>query len=331
MLVASPGVAGTYTARVTYAGTLTNGDQPFSLIISGGSTNATVSAPQITTATASGSGTQLFTLTGSDLLMGRTAALSKESATDIPGDGVQAFGNTALARSDTSTADVGFWNLVYTNPDGKTAVVTNAVIVRAPCWSEYFETNDLAGRGWTFLSTVGTSAWGLSSAGSVASGTQALFSAGSSATSDTSAISPGIPISVRASALMLSFMQKRGFTDSADGGVLELAVDSEAWVNVTNAASGATFVANGYNATLTSTTQNTASPLGKIAAWSGSSSGFEEVQVALTNTLRFAGHTLYLRWRMGTSKRTASTGWTIDDVVLSAVVPPSKATLMLIR
>lgn len=332
VLVSSPGVAGTYTARVTYAGTLTNGDQPFSLILSGSATNVTLSAPQITGASARGSGTQLFTLTGgSNLLLGGTVSLSKEGATDIVGEGVQAFGDTALARIDTTAADVGFWNLVYTNPDGKIAVVTNAAIVRASLWTENFETNDLAGRGWTFLSTTGTSAWGLSTAGGAVSGTQALFSVGSSVTSDTSAVSPGIPISVRASALVFSFMQKRAFTDSADGGVLELAVDSEAWVNVTNAASGATFVLNGYNATLTSTTQNTASPLGKIAAWSGSSSGFEEVQVALTNTVRFAGHTLYIRWRMGTSKRTASPGWTIDDGVLLGVVPPSKATLMLIR
>ena len=331
VLVASPGVAGTYTARVTYAGTLTNGDQPFSLILSGGATNVTMTAPQIAGATASGSGVQLFTLTGSNLLLGGTATLAKEGADDIPGNGVQAFGNTALVRIDTSSAGVGLWNLVYTNPDGKSAVVTNAVIVRAPLWSEHFETHDLADRGWTFLSTAGTSVWGLSDAGGFVSGTQALFSAGNAATSDTSAVSPGIPISVRASALVFSFMQKRAFTDSADGGILELAVDSEAWVNVTNAASGAMFVLNGYNATLTSTTQNTASPLGKIAAWSGSSSGFEEVQVALTNTLRFAGHTLHIRWRMGTSKRTASTGWTIDDGVLLGVVPPSKATLMLIR
>lgn len=329
VLVASPGTAGTYTARVTFAGTLTNGDQPFSLILSGVAANAAAAAPQLTATTPTGgTGTQLFTLTGSGLLLGGTVKLSKAGAPDVAGSGLQAFGNKALARINTSALAAGLWNLTYTNPDGLTAVATNAFAVPETLWSENFETNNLAGRGWTFLATVGSSVWARSGSGGYASGTQALFSAGASTASDTSAVSPAIPIPHRASSLSLAFMQKRMFTDSnRDGGVLELSVDGEPWLNVTNAASGAVFSASGYNATITSSSN----PLGKRLAWSGSSSGFEQVKVGLTNTVRFAGHSLKVRWRFGTNTGTASTGWTIDDAALTGALAPNRATVLSIR
>lgn len=329
VLVASPESAGTYTARVTYAGTLTDGDQPFSLILSGASANDAPGAPALTASTpSSGSGTQLFTLTGSNLMFGGTVKLSRAGAGEAEGSGVQAFGSQALARIDTSGLSVGAWNLTYTNPDGQSAVATNAFIVRQTLWSESFETNDIAAKGWTYLSTQGSSQWGLSTASGYVSATRAMFSAGVASVSDTSVVSPAIPVVSRASDLNLTFWQKRAFSDSdRDGGVLELSVDSGAWMNVTNAASGAVFAANGYNATLNSNSN----PFGKgCPAWSGSGSGFEQVQVALTNTARFAGHSLRVRWRFGTNQATASTGWAIDDAALTGVLAPN-ATVISVR
>lgn len=329
VLVASPGTAGIYTARVTYVGTLTNGDQPFSLILSGTAADAVAAAPQLTATTPTGgSGTLLFTLTGNNLLLGGTVKLSKTGAASVAGSGVQSFGDAVLARIDTTDLAAGSWNLTYTNPDGQTAVATNAFVVQETLWNEDFESADLASRSWTFLSTQGTSAWGLSTAGGCSSGTQALFSAGVSSVSDTSAVSPAIPIPHRASSLNLTFMQKRAFTDSGkDGGLLELSIDGGDWLNVTNAASGAVFAANGYNATLSSSTN----PFGKVRAWSGTSSGFEQVQVSLTNTVRFAGHSLTVRWRMGTNQGTASTGWTVDDAALTGVLAPLTTTVFMVQ
>ncbi len=52
------------------------------------------------------------------------------------------------------------------------------------------------------------------------------------------------------------------------------------------------------------------------SAWSGNSSGFVETIVNLTNTARFAGHTLRLRWRIATNGSIASTGWYVDSMAL---------------
>ena len=326
VLVASPGTAGTYVARVTFAGTLTNDSQPFSLLLSGEADADTAGAPRLTAASpASGTGTQLFSLTGDRLLLGGTVKLTQARQPDVTGAGVEVFGDTAKARITTTGLAAGWWNLVFTNPDGQAAVLTNAFGVPRSLWSENFETNNIGAKGWTFLSTVGSSQWALSSARYV-SATRSLFSAGVATTSDTSAVSPSIHIPSGASGLSLSFWHYFSLSSRNDGGVLELSLDGGAWLNVTNSVLGASFVANGYNATLSNSSNN---PLGKgCSVWSGNSGSFVQVQVSLTKTSLFAGHGLRIRWRLGTNSSISSTGWYIDDVALSGVVSPSKGTVL---
>ncbi|MDD4172884.1 MAG: S8 family serine peptidase, partial [Kiritimatiellae bacterium] len=65
VLIVAPAVAGVYTVRVTFAGTLTNGSQPFSLILSGVTPSQRAPAPVLTASSpSSGVGTLDFSLSG---------------------------------------------------------------------------------------------------------------------------------------------------------------------------------------------------------------------------------------------------------------------------
>lgn len=325
VLVASPGTAGTYIARVSYAGTLTNGTQPFSLIISGAAAGSTVEAPTLSTSSPlSGSGTLTFTVAGARMAFGTDVRLRRTGQPDVVGVSVEAQGDLLRARFNTSGMADGWWRLLLTNPDGQRTVLYNAFVVGTwPLWNEDFETADIAGRGWTFLSLVGTSQWVLSTAKSV-SPMRSMFSAGVAANSDTCVVSPSITVPISGMGLALSFWHFRGFGDGNDGGVLELSIDGGAWFDVTSSGSGVTFIANGYNATLSA---NTSNPLGKRrSVWSNTSASFEQVKVGFTDTAKYAGKGLRVRWRLGTNNSTASTGWYIDDVVFSGAGDPPDMT-----
>lgn len=111
--------------------------------------------------------------------------------------------------------------------------------------------------------------------------------------------------------------------------MLEFSVDSGAWFDVTDASSGATFATGGYNSTFSKNGQT--NPLQPRSCWTGSNTGFTQVVVNLTNTAKYAGHSLRIRWRLPTNNMTASTGWYLDDIALNAGgvaanLPPSIAT-----
>ncbi|MBP7637044.1 MAG: hypothetical protein KBA18_04150, partial [Kiritimatiellae bacterium] len=118
------------------------------------------------------------------------------------------------------------------------------------------------------------------------------------------------------------------FQTDLDGGVLELSLDGGSWFDVTASGSGAAFAANGYTTTLSTTGSLTSrNPLAGRDAWSGTSPGFVKVVVNLTDTAKYAGHSLRVRWRLGTDSSTASAGWYVDDVTLSGIGDPPPVPL----
>jgi len=335
VLIASPGVPGIYTARVTYAGTLSGGSQTFSLILTGGSGATAPPKPQIASSSpASGTGTILFAMTGENLMLGADVRLVQSGQPDVKGMNVEAAGDTLEARLNTSGLADGWWHLLVRNPDGQAVVRYGAFLVgTAPgFWKENFETTDIAGKGWTFLSTEGTSQWALTTAACV-SPTRSLYSPGAATRSDTSAVSPAVQIPADGAVLQLSFWHSFAF-ESNDGGVLEFSLDGGAWFDVTAPGSGAAFTANGYNATIGggggSKERN---PLYNRPGWSGTCASFVKVVVALTDTAKYAGHSLRVRWRLGTNGSVASAGWYVDDVAIADGVPPdmTKATILTVR
>ncbi len=327
VLIAAPSAAGVYTARVTFAGTLTNGSQPFSLILSGVAPNQRAPAPVLTASSpSSGVGTLDFALSGEHLMLGATVSL-KRLADEVPGSQIEMLGDNAAARIDTAGMAGGWWRMTVANPDGQKAVLWNAFAVPEALWLEPFETNDIAAKGWTFLSDIGTSQWVLSTEKAV-SPTRSLHSPGVATRSDTSAVSSAIAIPVAAANLSISFWHDYAFQTGQDGGVLELSLDGGSWFDVTASGSGAAFAANGYTATLSMTGSPTSrNPLAGRVAWSGTSPGFVKVVVNLTDTAKYAGHSLRVRWRLGTDSSTASVGWYVDDVVLSGIGDPPPVPL----
>src|SRR2546427_7366373 len=97
-----------------------------------------------------------------------------------------------------------------------------------------------------------------------------------------------------------------------DGAVLEISISGisgGAFTDIITA--GGSFVTGGYNKTISNGFGN---PIAGRAAWSGSSNGFISTIVNLPASA--AGHTIVLRWRMGSDQDTSGAGWRIDSIAI---------------
>lgn len=108
-----------------------------------------------------------------------------------------------------------------------------------------------------------------------------------------------------------------------DGGVLEVSTDGgTTWFDILDTDGAAIpanperFVVGGYNSTISDCCS---SPLANRAAWSGATSGWEEVTLDLAD---FEGYELVLRWRIGADNANAGIGWWIDDVAFGTAACP---------
>ncbi|MDX9866996.1 MAG: S8 family serine peptidase [Kiritimatiellia bacterium] len=322
VVIATPVAAGEYTVRVTFAGSLANGKQPFSLVVSGMIPEQQAPGPVLLSSSpGSGEGEVPFTFAGDHFLLGATARLRRLGQPDVMAMNMEVLGDEVRARINTEGMAAGWWNLTLTNPDGRQATLHNAFAVPEPFWSETFETNDLQAGGWSFLSTLGTSQWALTTDKSV-SPSRSVFSPGVATRSDTSLVSPSFEIPLDQTALQVSFWHDFSFTAN-DAGVLEFSLDDGAWYDVTADGSGVVFSRNGYTGTVAGNgAPNSLNPLKGRSAWVGASGGFVPVTLSLTDTVRYAGHRLRVRWRLGTDSSTASAGWYVDDVRGSGISAP---------
>jgi hypothetical protein len=336
VLIATPPLPGIYQARLSFAGTLSGGSQLFSLILSGVDPANPAPAPQLTDSLPiSTTGTALFTLTGDNFMPGASVRLLRNGEMPVPGANIEIQGDTVETRINTDGLAIGWWNMELTNPDGQRAVLYNAFVVPGALWNEDFETNNIVAKGWSLAADEGSSQWALTTVKSV-SPTQSMHSVGVDTRSDTSLVSPPLLINPVAVGLQLSFRHDFTF-ESNDGAVLEFSLDGGGWFDVTSAGSGASFTANGYNAVIGSGggKPSNRNPLAGSPGWSGSSGGFIQSVVALTDDIKYAGRTLRVRWRLVTNADTASAGWYVDDVVLSGAgnppAPPGRETILLLQ
>jgi hypothetical protein len=99
--------------------------------------------------------------------------------------------------------------------------------------------------------------------------------------------------------------------------VLEVSTDGGPFQDIL--AAGGSFDRGGYNGTISACCGN---PLGGRNGWTGSSGGFIETDVGLP----FQGHTIVLRWRMGTDSSVSGQGWRIDTVQIVCERPTPTAT-----
>jgi hypothetical protein len=117
---------------------------------------------------------------------------------------------------------------------------------------------------------------------------------------------------------LLMFRNNYSLEVSRDGGVLEISIDGGPFQDIL--AAGGSFVAGGYNGTISTCCGN---PLTGRQAWTGSSGGFITTAVDM-NLGR--GHTIVLRWRMGSDSSNIGDGWRIDTVQMICEGPSPSPT-----
>lgn len=114
----------------------------------------------------------------------------------------------------------------------------------------------------------------------------------------------------------LMFRNNYSLEAGRDGGVLEISIDGGPFQDIL--AAGGSFGQGGYNGTISACCGN---PLAGRNAWTGSSGGFIQTSVGLPQ-----GHTVVLRWRMGSDSTGSGEGWRIDTVMTVCERPTPTST-----
>ena len=164
--------------------------------------------------------------------------------------------------------------------------------------------------GWTTSSSGAQSNWTTNTAQYYSSPNSA-FSPDPSDIGVNELVSPSFTLS---SALPLTFQNRYGLENNFDGAVLEISIDGGAFQDIVVA--GGSFVSGGYNGTISCAFSN---PLAWCSAWTGiSGGGGSPIYVTTSVNLPPAavGHSVQLRWRVGTDSAVGSLGQWIDDVLI---------------
>jgi Subtilase family/MBG domain len=319
--IAAPPVAGVYQATVSFSGSLANNSQNYSLLLSGASATPPPLVVSAVTPDSALPATVTFDLTGTGLRADTAVRLTRYGQSDIFASGVQMIGEKLRCQVDLTGAAPGVWDVVVANPDSETFTLAGGFVVVGTLWSESF---DGAVSGWNSQATTGSNSWSLVTTPGQ-SPAKSYFAPGPSNKTTTRLTSPTIPVSPAASKLQLRIWHSYNLQSTRDAGKLELSTNSgSTWFDVESNGSGASFASNGYNSTIsTSGTSSTRNEFAGQRAWSGNSNGPVETVVNLTDTAKFAGKNLRIRWRIATNGSTSSPGWYLDNVVLlgNTVVP----------
>lgn len=110
----------------------------------------------------------------------------------------------------------------------------------------------------------------------------------------------------------VSFRNNFNLEQGFDGGVLEISINSGAFVDITSLAGGG-FTTGGYTGTISTTFSN---PIGGRSAWTGTSGGFIVSRATLPTAA--AGQSVRLRFRMGSDNSVSAQGWRVDDLAITA-------------
>lgn len=310
--IPTPGLAGTWQVVVSYSGTLTNNLQNYSLILSGSAAEAPPPPPLALSSIrpASGLSGSVVTvdLAGTSLRADTVIRLTRVGQPDIVATSPVMVGESLRCQLNLTGAAQGPWNVVATNPDQQSATLAGAFDVLGAIWSENF---DGTVSGWTSETTRGTNSWSLSTT-RFDSAPTSYFAPGPSSRTTCNLLSPVVAIPANANNLQLKFKHRYDLQSGRDGARLEFSVDGGAWFAA--GTSGTSFASNGFNSTISSTSND----FGLLTAvWSGKSGSFIETIVNLNDTAKFAGNNLRMRWRIATNSSTSSVGWNVDSVSLT--------------
>ena len=137
------------------------------------------------------------------------------------------------------------------------------------------------------------------------------------------------PVFVPSSGMQLSFRHRYDLESSPltntlgyDGGVLEIKIGTNDFVDITNA--GGTFISGGYTRVISAAF---GSSLSNRPAWSGTITSYSNVVVSLPSAA--AGQSVQLRWRVATDNGgPPGAGWRVDSISVSgpmccSITPPT--------
>ena len=167
---------------------------------------------------------------------------------------------------------------------------------------------------WTSIAGGGQLNWRTTNS-PVDSAPNAAFSANATSRGTNELLSPSISLSNVTGPVQLRFRNNYSMeadaTTGYDGGVLEIKIGANAFVDITNA--GGVFISGGYNRRISSSYQ---SPIAGRGAWSGTSGGYLTTSVSLPASV--VGQTIQFRWRCATDNGGVSgAGWRIDSIGLT--------------
>ena len=315
VLVSAPAIAGTWQAVVTYSGTLTNNAQQFSLLLDGTSAEEppppAVALSSISPTSGLSGSMVSVVIKGTSLGADTVIKLAKSGQADIQPLGQSVSGADLSCQFDLEGAATGLWSVVASNPDTSTSILPDAFNVIGSIWSENF---DGAVSGWTSNATTGSNSWSLTTIRSHTPSSSYLATVPSAKTT-TYLTSPSIPISSNANDLQFKFWHDYNLENTNDAGRLQFSVNGGVWFEA--GGSGTTFASNGYNTTINATGKpSDRNEFQGLRAWSGTSGGFIETIVNLTDLSKFAGNNLRARWCISSNNGTPSTGWHVDSISL---------------
>ncbi len=317
VFIAEPSEPGVYRAIISFDGTLANDRQVYSLLLTGSAAEEPP-PPALDIASvspSSGLSGESVTLEvqGSGFTEDTSLRLSRTGQADIEGGDYEPLGAGARATFDLTGALGGAWDLVASRQDSETATLPGAFSVIAAIWNENF---DGEVTGWQSEPENGSNEWVLTTDRSHTP-PASYHAPGISERSIANLVSPEIAIPEDASDLQLRFWQRRAFPSNRHGGKLELSVNGGGWTDIADPDSGASFLSNGYNGTVSDIGPPPNRNLFEDdPAWTGNTSGFVETLVNLYDTEKFAGSTVRFRWRLGTNTRDSADGWWIDSIAL---------------
>jgi PKD repeat protein len=170
--------------------------------------------------------------------------------------------------------------------------------------------------GWSTATSGGQTVWVISAATSDTA-SNSVFSPDSASSGVNELDTPAV--NIPPSSTQITFRHSFNLEASSvstntafDGGVLEIQIGGGPFADVIDA--GGTFLAGGYNRTISPSWGN---PLGGRNAWSGYSGGFITTTVDLPPTA--LGQTVQFRWRCGSDSSVGSTGWYVDTVSIGGL------------
>jgi hypothetical protein len=164
---------------------------------------------------------------------------------------------------------------------------------------------------WTTSNGTGSNSWVLQTGlGNSQSGANNWFVADINTISDSYLASPVLTAQVANP--VLSFGRRYNMENGFDGTVVEININNGGWNDIGAAA----FTANGYNGVIS---VNFGSPIGGRSAFTGNFNGAYATSTA--NLSMNSGDTFQIRFRSATDSSVSATGFFLDDVNVTGVVP----------